>query len=607
MHFLWALILALLLTGCGAKPDTVPAAATEPEPASVQGYYDPGSPLESTTDGAVRAYPLDIPDVYGMNVLQQDLLVFSLDGSTCLHILTGDTLIPTAQRKIPFLLSQDDPSLQIWGDSFSYYDPTSRDVLVLDRELNTIRRLGVPEDLVGTPILSGDGNTLYYCTEDAVRAWDLESGIRRCIKDMACSQQSVTGLHLDDRIVECTITDNGQAKTVFLDAETGALLDEFDGTVDLQTCGNRFYAVFPAGITHSLVFGSDDRNVLTPRDLTAEGVLFPEQNAAVSVFAPADNRLRLEYYRLEDGSRVSSLEWNCSYSPDALAAGDEVVYILAFDDEYAQNVIYRWDPDNLPVDDDACYTGPYYSREHPDAEGLTRCRTYANLIGQQHGIQIRVASDAVAQQPWDYELEEEYLVPVLEEELHLLEQRLAHYPQGVLQDTASHFSSLTICLVRSIRGSAESGSLDAATGIQFFDGSDAYVVIAVGTYAQQALYHELFHVMETHLLTRPTALDRWEDLNPNGFRYDYSYITNKDRDSGIYLRRDSRAFVDTYSMSFPKEDKARIMEYAMLPDRKELFQSEIMQAKLRCLSEGLREAYDLEDWEETFLWEQYLE
>ena len=59
-------------------------------------------------------------------------------------------------------------------------------------------------------------------------------------------------------------------------------------------------------------------------------------------------------------------------------------------------------------------------------------------------------------------------------------------------------------------------------------------------------------------------------------------------------------------MSFPKEDRARIMEYAMLSGNQELFRGQIMQEKLKTLCQGIREAYGLKKSSETFLWEQYL-
>ena len=55
-----------------------------------------------------------------------------------------------------------------------------------------------------------------------------------------------------------------------------------------------------------------------------------------------------------------------------------------------------------------------------------------------------------------------------------------------------------------------------------------------------------------------------------------------------------------------KEDRARVLENAMLPDNGEVFQSEYMQRKLNALCTGLREAYRLKQHPEILPWEQYL-
>ena len=59
-------------------------------------------------------------------------------------------------------------------------------------------------------------------------------------------------------------------------------------------------------------------------------------------------------------------------------------------------------------------------------------------------------------------------------------------------------------------------------------------------------------------------------------------------------------------MSYPKEDRARMMEYAMTPGNESCFETETMQKKLRQLCIGIREAMELEDAADAFLWEQYL-
>ena len=289
---------------------------------------------------------------------------------------------------------------------------------------------------------------------------------------------------------------------------------------------------------------------------------------------------------------------------------DVVVDFLTYDPEQDRDMIHHCDiresgPFFLREETD--YRSPYYTADSPDAAGLARCRAIAEEIGQTHGIQVLIGEEAAATEPWDYDLEPEYLVPVLLRELQLLQTRLAHYPDGFLADTASHFSRLKLCLVRSIRGSTDSGSPDYTTGLQFQEGADTYVAIALGVPSEQALYHELFHVIETRILSESKAFDQWNDLNPAGFCYDYDYTANAQRDSGVYLFEDHRFFVDTYSMSFPKEDRARIMEYAMLPGMEDLFRSEGMQKKLKTLCHGIRDAYNLETYEAPLLWEQYLE
>jgi len=130
------------------------------------------------------------------------------------------------------------------------------------------------------------------------------------------------------------------------------------------------------------------------------------------------------------------------------------------------------------------------------------------------------------------------------------------------------------------------------------------VVIATGKYAQQALYHEFYHVMETHILAESTALDTWENLNPAGFSYNDGYGTQQDAD--IYLRGQTRAFVDSYSMSYPKEDRARIFEYATLSGTGDIFRSEYMQRKLTAVCTAIRGAYRMKQVADVLPWEQYL-
>lgn len=602
------ILICALLCGCGhsdPSEETVPPLPTESVAGEVTEPEEYG--------GAVRTVPLNLQKVRGLRVFHGSLLLFSGQGSTTLTLLDGASLAESASLTLNFQLEQGDPSLQFHPEgTLSFFDPGARETVVLNSALQEVRRIPAPGALSGTPILSGDGKTLFYCTASHVRAWELDSGIHRCVKEMAFSGQSLSGVLMDGSILQCRVTEGEEVHTLFLSAVDGRLLHRGDGQYTLMEDGGCYYAAVPAGAYRVLVFGTDPAApcMLAPADLGAQAFFLPGQQAAVTASSLADDRVRLDYYVLSTGLRTHQLTLGAYQLPrSAVCLGKDRLALLTYDPALDQELLILWtlrENSPLAVQEDICYTGIYHAAGSPDTAGLAQCRQQADRLGSQYGLRILLWEEASAAEPPGYDLEPEHLVPVLQQELALLEQRLAHYPETMLRDTAAHFSSLNLCLVRSLQGSAAGGT-EVSEGVQFLDESDAYMVIAAGPSSGQALYHTLCHLMETHIFSESKAFDRWDELNPAGFQYDYDYAANAVRDSGVYLFEDSRAFVDTFSMSYPKEDRARIMEYAMLPGYEDLFRPRQMQAKLRQLCTGIREAYQLEDREEDFLWEQYLE
>ncbi len=613
-RFLILLLCLLTLTGCSERlvleEPNVTSAILETTGFAATALYQPGTKTELETGGAVRVYPVPMDQLQGIRTFGDGLLLFSGNDSTTLTILSGEKLTIGTSMDLGCKLDWRDPSLSVNSGIFSFYNSMTQEILVMDETLKIVSRIAAPEDLTGSPIFSEDRNTLFYCTSTAVRAWDLESGIRRTLKVMCYDHQTLTGLHRENGLLQCVITDGGREKTLFLRTEDGQQLASHEGALCFTDRADNYYAAYEENTVKNQVFGSwnGDRVALRMPEHTEDCFFLEDQEAAVTVTGVSDSEIRFDYFDLSTGLRTSSLTLDSSHDPTAvIGSSDGNVFILMDAPAYQGKTIFRWQPEALPVQDTTVYTGPHYTAENPDLWGLEYCQTLAEEIGSKYGITVKIWKDAAALAPWDYDFKAEYLVPVLEQELQLLDQRLAHYPPEILEQTASHFSGLTIGLVRQISGSAQSGSLDAATGIQFLKDTEACVVIAAGTYSEQALYHELFHVMETHILTDSIAFDQWDKLNPSGFSYDYDYLTNASRDSGVYLQSENRAFIDTYSMSYPKEDRARIMEYAMLPGNQELFQSLILQKKLQALCDGIRDAYRLESNLEAYLWEQYLD
>ena len=599
-------LLCLLLYGCGARQQTPPAetAPQAPSESSFAGMYDPDHPMEARYPTQVRGYTLTQQKVHGLLAFGADILTLSGQSNTTLTLLTGDDLHISAARTVGFPLKQNDPSLQIHNGFLSFFDPRQQKTLVLDHNLQEIRSIAVPRDISGTPILSSDGATLYYCTPWAVVAWDLESGIRRTVKETLYDSQKLTALHLGERILECTVTEDDHTMILLLSADNGQELHTLaEGSV-LKTTDTGYFLSTQDGFQNLLIFSGDgsEKELLLPKIPADIQYYLPEYHAVLTAGTSAEGIL-LDLYDLDSGVIRSSLRLDPPQTLKSVISGqNHLLYILLSDSDTGAGTLIRWEiPAQVPRDSDqSSYTFSYCSRDEADRETLEQCRQYAHSIGRKYGISIDIWEDACNVQPWDYQFTPEYLAPVLQKELELLDQRLALFPPEILQDTAAHFDGLTVCLVRKISGRAEAGSLPSPTGIQFLEDNRAFVAITTGKHAEQALYHELYHVMETHVLTKSAALDQWESLNPVDFSYGDQNIPD------VYLQGQTRAFADRYSTGAPKEDRGRIFENAILPSREGLFRSEYMQRKLSALCLGIREAYGLKKYPEALPWEQYL-
>ena len=609
-HLISLSLICLLLCGCAVPAPSEDSAPTLPDAAAAsppERFCRPGSPVEQRTQGAVQVYPLNRTDCTGLGLLGESVLLFSGKDTTTLTLIDRDGFA-AASADLGIWLAPDDPSLKIGADTLWYYDHVRGEMVILDQSLRKVSGITVPGDLMGTPVLSSDHQQLYYCTPTALRAMEVDTGIRRCIREMAHGNQSVSALLMEDTILACSISDETGSHLAYISAENGRLLEE-SRDMELSTADGRYYAAFPTGAVQALLFGTgpEPPQALTPADLTARCWFLPAANAVVSAALRSGDQMQLDYYDLSYGLRSASLTLDAAQLPASVAsAGDGYIYLLLYSSSDGCDAIYRWEVSQTQTQDQRNYTGAYFTAREPDLEGLDRCRDLADQIGQRHGIRVLIWEEAAAAAPWDYAFEAEYLVPVIAQALTALDRHLSQFPPGLLADTAASFDGLTICLVRQLTASEESGNPTRVNGLQYFLDGKACIAIAAGQEDGKAFFHELYHVMETRIFAHSIALDQWETLNPNGFTYDLDYRKNRNRDASAYLLEDTRCFIDAYSMSFPREDRARIMEYACTPGNERYFRSEPMQKKLRTLCQGIREAYGLEKSGERYLWEQYL-
>ena len=593
-------LLALGLTACGAQPelppDTQPATAPAPAATEPAGLYDPESAVEAATGGAVRSYPLGREDCTGIFPMGEDLILFSGKDTATLTKLSGENLYISAELPLGFPLSPEDPSVTVSTKGITLYDPETRALMFLDTDLTDVSRTLLPEDIQGSPALSADRKHLYYCTADTLMVLDLETGLHKLLKEMFFPVQSVSGLHCGSTVVECDIVRNdGAALTYFFSADTGETLWEADEPLTLTTWGDRYFAAQADGTFTELLTGTADVGPFA-LDYDPHARVLPLTGASRVLLMPEDGSLHL--FDTESGKRIAQLDEPLELR-SACAVGD-AVWLLSAD------TLYRWEP--APSGDETVYTGPRTTMENPDTEGLLRCRQMAEDIARAHQVDIRIWTDALALDSDTYTLTAEYRVSVLEESLLALDRALSRYPEGFLKEAARGTGSGTarIHLVREIAPTTDSVPGDPA-GIQLRTREEDFLVcLEVGADLEQELHRNLFRLLESRVISTCSAYDSWNDLNPESFAYDYDGWRNTLREDTALTEGENRAFVDIPSMSFPAEDRARIMACAMAEGSEDLFTSPILQEKLRTLCEGLRVAFDLEDSEEPLPWEQYL-
>jgi hypothetical protein len=322
-----------------------------------------------------------------------------------------------------------------------------------------------------------------------------------------------------------------------------------------------------------------------------------------------DDDLILDYYRLDTGIHEYQVILPSQYYPSGMEAAPNgnTIWFLAFDPQIQSDVLFVWDLECSRAKDSVCYLQDRWSPQNLDLAGLEQCAAFAADLSSKYGIQILIGEDTVTFSPDHYSFLPEHQVPVILKQLEELDHALSLYPQDFLSQLAPSDQSVTICLVRKISGSTDSNGLESPVGLQFWDSATTpYIAIASGADTAQNIHHEIFHIIDSRVLSTCNAYDHWDDLNPTDFSYDYDYVTNLRRDDWVWVIGEDPYFIDLYAMSFPKEDRARIMEYAMTEGHASVLSTPALQAKLYQICSGIREAFLLEGSAAPLPWEQYL-
>lgn len=598
MKRILALLLAVLLLGGCVSPGPT---ETTPSGTVAETTTEPQAP--TTPSEVLKTYEIPYADCYAAAPMGDGILFFTGVTETTLIKVRSRDLKEQAAAPLGRRIDLTDAAVRVTAEGVSYLD--GNQIVILDAELKEVSRTSLPDSAICDPVITEDLRTACYAAAGAIRAIDLNTGLDRLLREISFPQATINAFHLNDTVLELTVFDESfNATTQFLSFATGELYQELTNFIALETDGEAWFAETLEDSFSQLVFGTgaEKPQVLSPSEDYAAVRLIPGMNG-VLLTVPGENTTALCFYDLATGTRQAVLELEGSISLWSVWGDGNCVWFMP-----GAGQLCRWDLEQSTGGDSISCVGPYFTRAEPDTEGLAALEVRAQALEEAFGVDIILGEDALEAQPWDYSFTSEYQVPRLSEGLDALESALAKYPDGFLKalGKASNSGTVHISLIRSMQGSAEKGSLESPGGVQFWWEGSTYIALPLVNDLESNLHHELFHVIDTYVLSEDNAFDSWDRLNPSDFEYDYDYIANQSRDGSTWLAEGSQAFIDTYAMSFPTEDRARIFEYAMGDGNESCFVSDTMLKKLRTLCEGIRDAFGLENSEEVFLWEQYL-
>ena len=591
MKLLAAVLCLFLLAGCAGKTEEVP----ETTEATGQSLHVSGHPLESQTSGIMEVFLIEEASPLGLWALGEDVVLSTESGMT---LYTGPALREAAQTSTGQVLGAA-------GDRLFVYDGTARQILTLDKAFSPLTAWDLPEETVGFPGVSPEGNTFYYLQKDGLYLLDTELGSSRVLRDnMAVQSGSVRCLG-DGKTLLLNLTDpNGEENTLLVSAEDGQSMEEALFPKDaaalpegLAVCAS------PGAFSRVMLLTEEPQRLVTRSGEKCLGFL-PDISAAVTGRS-TDSGMTLRLYLLSTGICRSEVTLP---GVDQARAGcvttDGKLYILAHSEE-AGWLILRWHYDAFPAQNAESCLAPYH--DTPTAQEAAQSRAKADELEQAYGLNIRIGEEALALQPWDYTFSGTAPADETDWTLEAVGELLSAFPAGFLSRLQTGWEGFSLCLVPKIQGTPASGSLVSAQGLQFQEDGQYYVVLALAPVEdlRYTLFHEFSHLIDTQVMNRCSAYDDWADLNPQEFAY--SLDVNADMTANRqYLTGTNRCFVDYYAMVNPAEDRARIFECAVNPGNGDMFTAPILQQKLRRICTGIREAFDLEDSGERFLWEQYL-
>lgn len=615
--------------------------STEEAPSSIPH----GTPLNESGSVSDLDYPFqkELTDQMLLSFADQLLVIQQDHNALILYLYDPLTNKVLHTASLTGSIHLDKQNITVSGKELRLFDSVSQEFIYLNRRLAETGRIRLSEPCIRTPLITEDKKFIYYFASDGSGLKELSTagGSLRTLKSGLAENNFCTTLMLlsSEKVlaVSGTSIEQNAYVTNFIDISADEILRSISGSIQLTSTGDSFGALYQDGLMEALYqipqSRTEIRELLPDDPLGYGNLIFDLENrlalTSIQNFVQNSeegtsgyNSCNLYYYNLDTGKNTYKTSFTLQSGEETFVGSpQDLVYlpsihmaVFQFKHNYSHIVLWDLNQKTELTRDSADHSAKYYSSDQPDQRGIQALKDRAQVLGEKYGINIYLADECKREFP-GYHAEPVYQTRLIKESLTVLEKALSSYPDDFFRQLIIPETGKLGIYIAGNFSTVGNDNPDHANGVYFHEEGSQYLVLNASNFSslESTIYHEISHAIDLYAkFTAPLkSLYDYEDdifnqLNPAGFSYDYSYRRNEDKKDLAFTaasQSDNVYFIDYYSKSFPSEDRARIMENAMHPQGIDYFQYPALRRKLEYMSRFLREIFDTGKWETETVWE----
>ena len=243
-------------------------------------------------------------------------------------------------------------------------------------------------------------------------------------------------------------------------------------------------------------------------------------------------------------------------------------------------------------------------------------------LEEKYGFYFYIGTEVFAND-FDYDLTIYKDYDNVLQQMEVIDEVLSIYPEGFFEQFKyAGIKTLSIYLCGGFtKRAGESNTIEDAIALACVFGYERALALDLNwSYClKRTIVHEISHWIDGRINSGGSLggyadfEEDWLKYNPDDYTYKYSYVSGRTIWKYIYDStgtNENTYFIDSYSQTYPTEDRARLFEYLMYNDDEEYsdyLAVPNLQNKLKFFFEAIRKGFDCSTWPEKTVWEEKLE